>query len=322
MRQFKVHVQSISYGWCGIDLYINDKLIRYNASYLGPNPLNSLIDACTEFYYAKAKGYSEDYSFTCQEESGSIHFDLQMNKKHSIHFDVIEYDDNEDIKDKKVLHEWHENIPFEAFRKAVVFEGFRVLNAFGLYGFRYSWMDNTDLHWTQLLLLTGQLQLNWNGDSCRTSLVKEIECLSQHIERPKITKAVHYDRCTLYYEAWQFQCCGDPFKVGEKVDWTCTLPSEYKNAHGIIIDFLEDHHGFAKYSITGTVSKIIFERSELPKNDKIVEYEKTPVIQDETDEANELESKQDSDDSTQRIFWGYIVTLEDVVVEPIKEGKK
>lgn len=45
MSQFKVHVQYIIYGCCGIELLIGNKLIKCDAGYGGPNPLASLIEA-------------------------------------------------------------------------------------------------------------------------------------------------------------------------------------------------------------------------------------------------------------------------------------
>ena len=45
---FKFRVLNLSFGWCRVQMLINDKEIEYNASYLGPNPLNSFIDACAE----------------------------------------------------------------------------------------------------------------------------------------------------------------------------------------------------------------------------------------------------------------------------------
>lgn len=59
MSCFKFHVRDLAYGWCSVVMYINDKMIVFNASYLGPNPLASLIDACVDLieegydYYIK-----------------------------------------------------------------------------------------------------------------------------------------------------------------------------------------------------------------------------------------------------------------------------
>lgn len=170
-----------------------------------------------------------------------------------------------------------------------------------------------------LLRLTGKLKLDWNGDYCSTDLSKEIECLSSYIENIQIKEETHFDECKIYYESWQLQCCGDPFAVNDKVDWTCIMPTEYKNAHGIILDFEEEHHGFATYSISGTVTQIIAERSEFPKGKRVVYYPLAETIQEEIYEANGYEKEFSSDEETDRTFWGYIVTLKDALVKPLSE---
>lgn len=303
---FKFHIRNLSYGWCRVVMYINDKLIEYNASYLGPNPLATLIDACVDLMVDDG-----NYYITWQQEPGSLQIDLTLEEK-ILYFDIINHNgtDNEP--------EWHEKVPFEEFVSAIQAEGFRILNAFGLYGYQCSWQDNSDFPLTNLLRLTGKFKQIWKGDSCTTSIQEEIDCLSNHISKLEITEEKHFDECTVFYESWQLQCCGDPFAVGDIVEWTCLVPSQYKNAHGIPIDFDEDHHGSASHSISGTVSKIIAERSEFPKGKREVWYNKATTIQEELKLANGKESDYPDDDTTERTFWGYIVLLTDVKVEPIK----
>lgn len=156
-----------------------------------------------------------------------------------------------------------------------------MLNAFGIFGYYAAWSAHEDFPLAALLRLTGKIKLNWEGDNCFTDLSKELACLSSYIEKLQIKEETHYDECKLYCEAWQLQCSEDWFAVGDKVDWTCVMPAEYKNAHGIIIDFEEEHHGFAKYSISGIVAQIIAERSEFPKGERVVSYAQAKTIQEE-----------------------------------------
>lgn len=136
------------------------------------------------------------------------------------------------------------------------------------------------------------------------------------------------EKCTIYYESWQLQCCGEPFAIGDYVDWDC-VQSEYKNPHGIPIDFVENHHGFATYSITGNVTKIIAERSESPKErckatngKRIIRYSEIMPIYEELQNADGWESEFEDDATTYRTFWGYIVELKDVVIKPLKHSSK
>ena len=315
MSQFEIHVREMAYGWTNIKLLINGQIIISDASYTGSEPLCSLIDACLSFYMTDYKDENEEDEeeyLTWEKEPGSLDLDLRLDKKRQIHFDIKEYDD-----DKTVLQEWHEIVPFELFRDAVVAEGFRVLNAFGIYGYSASWMGQAVFPLGKLLRLTGKLELEWNEDFCWTDLSKEVECLSSHIEKLEIKEEKHYNECTIYYESWQIQCCGDPFEVGEKIDWTCIMPTDFKNAHGIVLDFQEEHHGFATHTICGTVDKIVAERSEFPKGKRIVRYEAAQTIQEEISKANGWEKNYKDDETTERTFWGYIVTLKDAVVKPL-----
>lgn len=308
---FKFHVQNLSFGWCRVVMYINDKEIHYNASYLGANPIASLIEACLELYFEKGK-----YYITWQAEPGILDITLDLKANNQLFIDIIDKDDDGNTNSR----EWHEIVPFETFVSAIVSEGFRVLNAFGLYGYRCSWSDSTDFPLAALLRITNEVKCVLHGDSYNSDLSTEIKCLQEHLSKLEITEETKMDECTIYYESWQLQCCGDAFSVGEMVTWTCVMPKGYKNVHGIILDLEEEHHGFATHSVTGTVTKILAERSEFPKGQREVWYEKACTIQEEVKQADGWESEYKSDDTKDRTFWGYIVTLKDAIVKPITDN--
>ena len=160
MSKFKIHVQHISYGWCGLELVIGDKLIKCNAGYSGPNPLASLIEICLDFLTSQKegyenKGYIEETRTTWQEEPGDITLELKLSKNNKVLMDIIKRDD-----DENVLEEWHEVVSFEDFKVAIVSEGFRVLNAFGLLGYYAAWANHADFPLAALLRLTGRLKLD------------------------------------------------------------------------------------------------------------------------------------------------------------------
>lgn len=312
---FKFHVQNLSYGWCQILMLINDKKVWYNASYLGDNPLETMIEACTELM--KENG---PYYISWEREPGVLNIELNhIDDMLQIDlFDEKVYYCEEAKEEKVVEKKVHEVVPFKDFVSAIISEGFRVLNAFGLYGYRQSWLNHTDFPLTNLLRLTGKCGEIWKGDSCCTDISKEMAVLQEYIAKLDITEETKMDSCTIYYESWQIQCCGEPFFVGGKVKWTCIMSSGYKNAHGIILDFDEDHHGFATHSIEGVVTKIIAERSEFPKGKREVWYEKAETIREDLQHADGWESDKPDDDTTERTFWGYIVELKDVTIIPLK----
>lgn len=302
---FNFRVQSLSYGWCRVFMLVNDKRIDYNASYLGDNPLASFIEACEDFLVEGG-----DYHIVWQQEPGMMKIDLHLDENRMLHLDITDANNRE--------NGCYEAIPNDSFLQAVICEGFRVLNAFGLYGYRCSWQNRTDFPLTSLLRITGECKELWKGDSCCTDISKEIACLHQHITLPEITQETRMNDCTIYYESWQIQCCGKPFSVGDSVGWTVCSPSKIKNAHGVMLDFDEDHHGFPTHRIEGVITKIIVERSEFPKGMKETWYDRANVIHEEIQTANGQESSLPDDESTERTFWGYIVTLKDVTVKPLE----
>lgn len=314
-NEFQFRVQDLSYGWCRVRMLINNKEVNFNASYLGPNPLASLIEICEDFLVSQ----NEDTCYTTWlAEPGQLEIKLRLDQQNLLHLDLAEkIDDGENIYQK-----WHEAVHFNAFVSSIVSEAFRVLNAFGLYGYYSSWSDHIDFPLACLLRITDIIKANKRdySDSCFTDLSKELDCISEHIAKLEITEETMVDYCVVFYESWQLQCCGVPFSVGDKVDWTCIMPQEYKNAHGIILDFEEEHHGFATHSIVGTVSKIVAERSEFPTGKREVWYHKAHTIQEEISRADGRESLTKGDDTTERTFWGYIVELKDVVVKPLSKN--
>lgn len=184
---FKFHVQNLSFGNCRVTMLINDKEIHYDASYIGDNPLATLIDACADLLDTSGLAYiygDGRHFIEWQAELGTLSIDLTLDKEGMLHFDIVDDKDRNDIENP----EWHEVIPFDAFLSAVMEEGFRVLNAFGLCGYRTSWCNDTDFPLTNLLRITGKCEELRKGDSFTTDIVKEIEVLQNHISKFKITE--------------------------------------------------------------------------------------------------------------------------------------
>jgi len=314
---FNFHVQNLAYGWCRVLILINNQEISFNAEYTGPNPLASLIDACAEFLDGET-----DSTVKWFYHDNVLEIDMNIENDNVLRLDIADKTKDFFAEENNTIinQEWHERIPLVDFFYSIVNESYRVLNAFGIYGYYRSWQDHVDFPLANLLRITGKIDEMWKGDSCTSNISKEIDCIQEYIKKWGVaTEERKKDWCTIYYESWQIQCCGEPFSVGEKIEWTCCIPRETKNAHGIIIDFIEEHHGFSTHTIKGTVSKIVAERSEYPKGEREVWYNKTDVIREELQKADGWESQLKEDDTTDRTFWGYIVELRDVIVKPIEK---
>lgn len=302
MKQFQFHVQSISCGWCDVEMQINDKQL----SYIGSNPLSTFIEACLCF-----KNERDKSCIQWQDEPGILQIDLSLQDKDQLRLDICEKDE------EAICQEWHEVVPYADFLDSVIAEGFRVLKSLGIRGFRTSWQNDEEFPLGALLEISGKADDEYYVGACCSNLPKEIGCMTDYVELLESEEEKRYRQCTVYYESWQIQCCGEPFAVGDQVIWTCSVSSEIKNAHGFIIDFEEDHHGLSTHTISGTIRKIIAEYSEFPKGERVVYYHKASVIQRAIQKADGYEDGCKSDEFSDRTFWGYIVTLEDVVVKPL-----
>ncbi len=153
---FKFCVKEIAVGWCDIEMIINGNVIKFVASYLGPNPLDSLIEACGDL----SDSYSDDeYHITWLKEPGSMYIDMKLVNNKVLRLDIKQCSDE---SDKNVIQEWHETVPYDIFESVIIAEGFRVLNTYGLCGYHSSWSDHTDFPLSSLLRLTKKVALSQN----------------------------------------------------------------------------------------------------------------------------------------------------------------
>ena len=123
--------------------------------------------------------------------------------------------------------------------------------------------------------------------------------------------------CNIFYEDWQIQCCGEPFKIGERVHWTGESDeNDIKDFH---VHFIEDHHANHSLNIEGTVTRIVAVTSEEEPNKKCYSFQESDFLFEDIQEADGFESEKEDTDKIHFIFWGYIVTLDDVKVSAINK---
>lgn len=125
------------------------------------------------------------------------------------------------------------------------------------------------------------------------------------------------DTCNIYYEAWQIQCCGKPFKIGDRVRWSCTIPKDEQIACEHKIDFCEEHHLDQTHTIEGTITGILAEIAvSLIGN---LNYDSAPKYTMPLQEADGYETEELCREQGNRYFWGYIVSMKDVEVTEYDE---
>jgi hypothetical protein len=118
----------------------------------------------------------------------------------------------------------------------------------------------------------------------------------------------------IWVEAWQWQCCGDPFEVGQSVSWTVAsaIDRDYlatvigEDAAAKISDY-EDHHHVAEGDVRpvgGTVSGIAAVSCQFARQDRAF----YPVPGTAVVEARSRADGWEREDELLK-FLGYIVTL-------------
>lgn len=133
--------------------------------------------------------------------------------------------------------------------------------------------------------------------------------------------------CVVFYEGWQMECCGIPFKIGDSIEWLVKksktgdagLPVDI----GIIDYYYEAHTSEYKMLsvLRGTVTEIRalhmkYERpSEKPENSSY----RVPV----SGIIVNVEKAAGWDEPVEKglIFSDYIVNLENVYVRPAKKSE-
>lgn len=126
------------------------------------------------------------------------------------------------------------------------------------------------------------------------------------------------DNVIVYYQAWQMQCCGEPFAKGDIVTWGVFIATDSFEIDGetVNIDFYEEHHTTHRhimFQITGQVERVLAEYSPKIEGEKVVSYSKVKKhyidCDDEIDRYNFPEDCHD---------WAYIVWLSNVKLEQLK----
>ena len=123
----------------------------------------------------------------------------------------------------------------------------------------------------------------------------------------------------VFYQSWQMQCCGVPFRVGDNVTWTVLeahdeLATAFGPIEGADIAWLEEHHqeDDPMQTVTGTVVGIrsINQRfrRRWPGRNMFVGVDGDLVAAD-LESADGWESGDDDANPTGYSFTGYVVTL-------------
>lgn len=129
-------------------------------------------------------------------------------------------------------------------------------------------------------------------------------------------------KAKIFYDLWEMECCGTPFKIGEGVDWLVRNIDEIKDTIEVNnLDYIYDAHNDDWeniYKLKGIVKtiNIYYEKFEIknvegrnmlvpiPKTSKLVNTNSSDNYEEEMDELKAS---------------AYVVELEDVTIRPATE---
>lgn len=129
-------------------------------------------------------------------------------------------------------------------------------------------------------------------------------------------------KAKIFYDLWEMECCGTPFKIGEGVDWLVRNIDGIKDTIEVDnLDYIYDAHNDDWeniYKLKGIVKTINiyyeeFEIKEVEGRNMLVPIPKTSIIVN-TNSSDDYEEEMDGLKAS-----AYVVELEDVTIRPATE---
>ena len=129
-------------------------------------------------------------------------------------------------------------------------------------------------------------------------------------------------KAKIFYDLWEMECCGAPFKIGEGVDWLVRNIDEIKDTIEVDnLDYIYDAHNDDWeniYKLKGIVKtiNIYYEKFEIKNvegRNMLVPIPKTSKLVN-TNSSDDYEEDMDGLKAS-----AYVVELEDVTIRPATE---
>lgn len=186
---FRINIDNLKSGWETISLFFNATPITFVASYIGPEPLSSLIEAVEALDEEYISGSNESQYFIdwiC--EPGCMNISLRRNILGNQLSLEIKVSETESLNDSSV-RQWNFVMNYSLFREAVIDTALSALNKYGICGFTYNWdTEGRNIVPIASLLSIMGLKPYFDKDegSFKSDFTKEIDVLSSLISRNRI----------------------------------------------------------------------------------------------------------------------------------------
>lgn len=168
----QIDVLDLEVGWETIRMTFDDRVIEYCASYVGEEPISTLVDAA-DALDGCYNGYREEKCFVqWQKEPGFIEITFYRKEDRDYIEMSIESDDSE-------IDGYSAYFDYSVFKDAVIKASLTVLKKYGIVGYSLGW--NKSYHTFpvhQLLALLGiKSSISTESDERYSSVFEELEIL-------------------------------------------------------------------------------------------------------------------------------------------------
>ena len=176
---FWIELKEACYGWQYISLHFGSTEIPFYASYMGLEPLTTLIDSVLEL----ETDDDDYYEIRWSDEPGRLIITLEkFDSKLKIH--IVETDaDPFDSADGTIEKEWRFVMDYSAYREAIINYGLQQLKRYGLRGYNANWSDGWDRFPMNGLLILLGTKSRWimDDDSYYSNIFEELKLLEQQL---------------------------------------------------------------------------------------------------------------------------------------------
>ena len=168
----QIEVLNLEVGWETIRMTFDDRVVEYRASYVGAEPISTLIDAA-DALDGCYNGYREEKCFVqWQKEPGCMEITFYRKADKDYIELTIESDDPE-------IDGYSANFNYIVFKDAVIKASQTVLKRYGIVGYSLGWNNpyhTFPIH--QLLALLGiKSSISTESDESYSSVFEELEIL-------------------------------------------------------------------------------------------------------------------------------------------------
>lgn len=181
---FDINIKSISFGSEEIILSFGGQEITFCSSYIGPEPISSLIESLIGLEEKMEDRDNTRYFITWNDEPGTLKFEMYKDKFEDHILIKIKFD-NCGVEPYHKTGIWKFEMPYSLYRQTVLTTALKVLTEYGLNGLNDSWADGKDTFpfCSLVSLLGGQSSYHKESDSFRSNILDELKILTDSIAK-------------------------------------------------------------------------------------------------------------------------------------------